>query len=380
MARKGRLVRRVKRMRGGFVPLSGPSAGQAMKNTGLAFNRFRKTPLFQKGMGMMKEQASEMFEKEGIPFLLRTLSGLSVAPIRELGTTLTPKGYSGDIFNVSAAGTTTSSTYGYKYRGKPIKLPQATSTVQTKVSLYTVTTNADLQSNRDIPILDCTPILNLLDNYTSLTLTALFEGNFNVPGTVGSAIPIVSANTNLNMIALDRTESTMKIQNTSTNNAEIVIYDLMPKYDLSASLFADRNRLVGVQSPVYCWNTGLDDMYDIEDNYTARILGAVPTKALLFNTFWKVMKRTKVSLTGGATHVHRGVCVLNTTVNAYEYRENTGVMKGIMPKMLITVNGMPTITSPAGLVTLSLAVENRAYARSYVNSNITTQNYDDNLS
>lgn len=278
-----------------------------------------------------------------------------------------------------STGTVSTSVYGFKYNDKGI--PRKTGDVNTEVrknARYAVSSVQNTQQVIDVPLLSCSPISSVDQNYTSVTYQDAFDSVFNVAGDI-PAVTIPASSIDQNRIALDRFESTMKIQNEGTGAVEVTIYDLMPKRDVPRATYVDRLSALGLQSPTNTWTTGLTNAVYVEDAMTPNVVGTIPTTNLKFNTFWKVMKRTKIELSAGSVHIHRGCNILNTLFNHYDYSEVLGLRAMLCPTIMLVFSGMPSPSQLAEPASLSLSTENVLYARSAVNDNITVRNYDSDL-
>lgn len=135
-----------------------------------------------------------------------------------------------------------------------------------------------------------------------------------------------------------------------------------------------------MQSPTECWQTAVSNSINLEDAYSPFVLDAEPIKSLKFNTFWRVMKRTKIEMTSGSVHVHRGVSILNSVINYYDYSEVGGAKRYMCLMIMLVVNGFTGNGKAAQPFAVSVSTENRLFTRSYVNSNLQAYNYSENLS
>jgi hypothetical protein len=275
-----------------------------------------------------------------------------------------------------ATGTVSTSVYGYKYndKGVPRKMGDV-NTVVRKNSQYTITSGANVQGVLDVPLLSCAGLSSGTDNYTSVTFEDAFETIFNTTGDSPS-ITLSSTARDQNRIALDRFESTLKLSNSGTTPMEVTIYDLLPKRDVPKATYANRFSATVLQSPANTWSTGMTNAVDVEDTQNFNVLGTLPTNNLKFNTFWKVMKRTKIEMTAGSSHIHRGSNILNTLFNYYDYSEVLGLRSMLCPTIMLVFNGLPTSSELSDSVSISYSTENVLFARSSVNDNITVRNYD----
>ena len=281
-----------------------------------------------------------------------------------------------------STGTVSTSVYGYKYndRSIPRKMGDVNAEIK-KNSRYGLASLANQQGVFDIPLLACSPLASGTNNYTSVTYQDAFDTVFNVPGT-NPVVPLTTSSIDQNRIALDRFESTLKIVNETTTGSpvEVTIYDLLPKRDVPKATYSSRTDATGLQSPSDTWESGMTNAIYVEDVQSPTVLGTLPTNNLKFNTFWKVMKRTKIELSGGSSHIHRGCSVLNSLFNHYDYSEVLGLRSMLCPTVMLVISGLPSGngTDLAEAASISVSTENILFARSSVNDNITVRNYDSN--
>ncbi len=351
------------------------------------FKKFAKTTtkVAKAGFDIAKEakliENQQMFETLSMPALNTAVRAIELLRRSSSGRTLPV--FSGSnrkvVIPTVATGTVSTSVYGYKYneKGIPRKVGDVNSVVR-KNSQYSVNSAANSQGVLDVPLLACSTLNEGTDNYTSVTFEEAFETVFNVDSTTPS-IALTSSAKDQNRIALDRFESTLKLVNAGEVPMEVTIYDLLPKRDVPKATYSSRSYAIGLQSPVNTWLTGMTNAIDVEDTQTPNVLGTLPTNNLKFNTFWKVMKRTKLELSAGASHVHRGSNILNTLFNYYDYSEVLGLRAMLCPTIMLVFNGLPNATQLAEPVVLSYSTENVLYGRSSVNDNITVRNYDGSI-
>ena len=329
-----------------------------------------------KASRLVKDQ--QLMEGLAMPAIRTAVQAIDLFKRQSPGRTL--PAFSGNnrkvVIPTVSTGTVSTSVYGYKYNDRPI--PRKTGDVNTVVrknSQYTSTVSAGYQNVLDVPLLSCSNLSSGTDNYTSVSFENAFETVFNVGGSNPTIVVPASAR-DQNRIALDRFESTLKITGDLAAPVEITIYDLLPKRDVPRATYSSRVYANGLQSPFQTWQSGMSNAVDIDDTQNPAVLGTIPTNNLKFNTFWKVMKRTKVELSAGSTHIHRGCNILNTLFNYYDYSEVLGLRSMLCPTIMIVFNGLPTSTEISDSVTISYSTENVLFARSAVNDNITVRNYD----
>ena len=327
-------------------------------------------------------ESQQMFETLSMPALTTAVKAIDLLKRASAGRSLPV--FSGTnrkvVIPTVSTGTVSTSVYGYKYndKGIPRKLGDVNTQVRKNTS-YTISSSANSQQVLDVPQLSCSGISSGTDNYTSVTFEDAFDTVFNVAG-ANPTISLASSAIDQNRLALDRFESTLKIQNPNDSAMEVTIYDLLPKRDMPVATYQSRFSATGLQSPVNAWVTGLTNAIDVNDTTQATTLGVLPTTTLKFNTFWKVMKRTKIELSAGSSHIHRGCNLLNTIFNHYDYSEVLGLRAMLCPTIMLVFNGMPTSSLTAESVTINYSVENVLFARGSVNDNITVRNYDNSIS
>ena len=347
----------------------------ALKTTkyGSAIQKMEKTA------NLIKDQ--QLFENSSMAGLRVATAAINLLKRQSPGKTLPV--FSGSnrkvVIPTVSTGSTTTSVYGYKYndRGIPRKTGDV-NTVVRKNAQYTSTATVNTQKVLDVPLLSCSRLSSGTDNYTSVTYEEAFNTVFNVGGD-NPVVPLSSTAKDQNRIALDRFESTLKLSNPGATPVEITIYDLLPKRDVPKGTYSSRVYANGLQSPFDTWLSGMTNAIDVDDTQTPNVLGTIPTNNLKFNTFWKVMKRTKVELSAGSTHIHRGCNILNTLFNYYDYSEVLGLRSMLSPTIMLVFSGMPTSTELADQVSLDFSTENVLYARSAVNDNITVRSYDSSI-
>lgn len=328
-------------------------------------------------------EAQETFNQMGMPQLATAAKAIELTRRAMPGKVLPM--FAGSNRKVSieatATGQTTTSVYGYKYNDKSI--PRKTGDVNNivrKNSKYVINNaTVNRQGGSDICLLACSNLSSGTENYTNVTYQEMFETLFNVAGEVPT-IPVPSSARDQNRVILDRFESELTLVNPANQGSiEVTIYDLQPKRDLPKAAYVSRNYATGLMSPLNTWQTGLTNEVMLEDTVDPYVPGQVPTTNLKFNTFWKVMKRTRVQLSPGSTHIHRSYNILNTLFNYYDYSEVLGMREGLCPTQMIMYNGMPDETYLTTAADLVFSVKSVLYGRSSVNDNITVRNYDSSI-
>lgn len=366
-----------------------------LRRYGVRLKKASKNPIVRVGMDELRkskygsamdkiEKASQLVKNqqltEGLAMPAVRVAAEAIKLLKRQSPGRTLPVFSGNnrkvVIPTVSTGTVSTSVYGYKYNDRSI--PRKTGDVNTVVrknSQYTSTASANFQNVLDVPLLSCSNISSGTNNYTSVSFENAFDTIFNVSGS-NPVVPLSSTAIDQNRIALDRFESTLKITGDLAAPVEVTIYDLLPKRDIPKATYSSRTYALGLQSPAQTWSTGMSNAVDVDDAQNTAVLGTLPTNNLKFNTFWKVMKRTKIELSAGSTHIHRGCSILNTLFNHYDYSEVLGLRAMLCPTIMLVFNGLPTSTSLSDSVTISYSTENVLYARSAVNDNITVRYYD----
>lgn len=324
-------------------------------------------------------EAQKLVNDLGMPQLVSLIKGVALTKAARPGKVLPV--FAGanrkTVIPTVANGTVSTSTYAYKYNDKAI--PKKTGDINQVVrknTLYgNITSPINQQSRADIPLLSCSEISSGGSNYTSCTYQALFNTAFNVGG-ASPTIPLSPSARDQNRVILDRFESTTTVVNPGDAPVEVTIYDLQPKRDLPVATYSSTMYASGLQSPSNTWDTGISNAVDVEDTTTSSVIGTVPTSVLKFNTFWKVMKRTKVEMTAGSTHIHRCASIFNVVFNYYDWSEVLGCRAMLCPTQLIVWKGMPTSGDLAASATINVATNCELHGRGAVNDNITVRSYN----
>lgn len=83
--------------------------------------------------------------------------------------------------------------------------------------------------------------------------------------------------------------------NASSTNSVVTLYDIVCKGDCSS---AGKN-----SSPGVAWSYGVDQEGGSSTDY--KVIGSVPTDSYMFNKFYKIVQKTRVSMAPGQMHRHQ---------------------------------------------------------------------------
>lgn len=118
--------------------------------------------------------------------------------------------------------------------------------------------------------------------------------------------------------------------NSSSTNSTLMVYDIVCRKDCNSA---------NTGSPNGAWQVGIDDAGGSSTDY--KIIGSVPTESVLFNEYYKIVQRTRVSLSPGQMHRHE-VSYNPNKVLSGEYLNNvTYGIAGITIGTMVVQYGMP---------------------------------------
>lgn len=161
---------------------------------------------------------------------------------------------------------------------------------------------------------------------TSIGLQDAVEFDWAPPQTLlGYMTPTINSKMILHSI-----KGELEMVNASSTNSSLVIYDLIARRDAS---------LAGVSSALNCWKNGVDNAGGSATDY--KIVGSVPTEVILFNTFWKVKQRTRVTLGPGQMHRHEFTYNPNKVISGELLNATQYALAGITLATFIVHHGMP---------------------------------------
>lgn len=166
-----------------------------------------------------------------------------------------------------------------------------------------------------------------------------------------------------------------KFTNQEKGNVELVLYDIIPKRDISNAALA------GNYDVLSSWNVGLNDVTYANNAGSASTpgksnLGSTPFDSVLFCQYYTVIKKTKVMMSQGSSHIHRVRTVWNGMLD-HSFSEAYTYLRGKTIITLAVINGMPlndqtTKTNIAvGVATVDVVTNSRIVYQGYLNNNFT---------
>lgn len=125
----------------------------------------------------------------------------------------------------------------------------------------------------------------------------------------------------------------LTLSNESPGAVEFDIYDCVAKVTSTTYL-----------APEDAWTNGLVDENNAGVACANTFIGATPFTSKLFNSTWKVVKRSKVELGSGRAHRHVFNFKPNRVVDS-QYFDNFACVKGITTTTFVVARGMPVDSS-----------------------------------
>lgn len=172
--------------------------------------------------------------------------------------------------------------------------------------------------------------------------------------------------------------------NSSLATQYIDIYDIVQKRDTGYNPGAPGTGPTA--NPLNAWKYGVSDQSPTAPDLNAwECINSLPTDSKLFNDWFRIIKRSHIGLTAGATHRHSVVLKPNKIVDAELLQRCNGNLAGFTCYSMVVINGQPaSVKSEAGaVVTTATTALDVVVARrtkySYVQDNTTVWNVVDNL-
>lgn len=205
--------------------------------------------------------------------------------------------------------------------------------------------------------------------------------------TIKEILQTVGNQSSPNRAVLESAISELTFTNMSNCAAEVEIYDLVLKRDVldltTWTIGANTYTAVGdvgeyIRAGVNAGNGVAPGL-----NYH-EIIGSSPFDSQMFNTYFKVNKRTHVMLASGATHRHQSMLKINKVVNqAVAASSNLELVKGITHIVLLLVRGIAGYDGGGETGSATRASLNTLFTQrikySYIQDVNQTLTYDDNL-
>lgn len=130
---------------------------------------------------------------------------------------------------------------------------------------------------------------------------------------------------------IESVKSEVNMVNASSTNSTVIIYDIICKNDCSV---AGKN-----SSPGVAWSYGVDSAGGSATDY--KTVGSIPTESYMFNKFYKVVQRTRVSMAPGQMHRHEVYFKPNMKVQGFWPDAAPYGLQGLTVWTLIVHHGMP---------------------------------------
>lgn len=160
------------------------------------------------------------------------------------------------------------------------------------------------------------------------------------------------------------------ITNSTLATMYVDVYDVVRKRDATS--------VSSTTSPSTAWNAGV--YYQSQGSYgDAQIINTLPTDSRNFNDYFKVIKRTHLGLSQGATHRHSVILKPNFLADTALLNSMNGDIAGVTVYTLIVAYGQPVSVTAEGSTAVSTAsgnldiVKGVRYKFSWVQNN--TNNY-----
>jgi hypothetical protein len=133
---------------------------------------------------------------------------------------------------------------------------------------------------------------------------------------------------------------TTKITSMTETPVIVDIYELVAKHDLCANPSSTLASSLEVMSPWYAWDLGLDLTGFTTTQISMNNIGSLPYDSDVFNCYWKVCDKRRVTISAGSTHMHESEYVLNETLSEQRFQCSL-LMQGITRSLLFVSQGTP---------------------------------------
>lgn len=365
-----------------------------MSKTSKVFTAARRAARSKAGrkIGQTAADAAKRMGEESLKKMLQedTLGGLATVaakfatraktPVGADGLSLLPTSLRDVSIPASAVGDVTGSANAYVYR-PPRKRPHAGAVGYRGLTkkIIEMTASANTQGTFAIDVMDMAPVQsNPADStkYSNLTVKNLFDYYQQTSLESGETLKLEQTSIHLKSVMNE-----LVLTNNSTDTAFVDIYEVIPKFDLGDTVYANETRATGYMCPRYAFATGLStDTMEVEDAYSQSKIGAKPNQSILFQRCWKVVKHVRVNLTGGSVHRHKSVISVNKTIPYQEMANaaSSGLKKaGYMSSYLLVTKGAPASGSTAAASNVTALCNMEATYDAFAAEQSTVIVYDD---
>ena len=335
-----------------------------MSKTSKVFTAARRVARSKAGrkIGQTAADAAKRMGEESLKKMLQedTLGGLATVvakfatqaktPIGADGLSLLPTSLRDVSIPASAVGDVTGSANAYVFRPPRKRAPEgAVGYNAITKKLIEMTSAVNTQGTFAIDVLDMAPVQsNPADStkYSNMTVKNFFDYYQQTSLESGETLRLEQTSIHLKSVTNE-----LMLTNNGTDVALVDIYEVIPKFDLGDTVYANETRATGYMCPRYAFATGLStDTMEVEDAFNQAKVGAKPSQSILFQRCWKVIKHVRVNLTAGSVHRHKSIISVNKTIPYQEMANaaSSGLKKsGYMSSYLLVAKGAPSSSNLA---------------------------------
>lgn len=173
-----------------------------------------------------------------------------------------------------------------------------------------------------------------------------YDLNYMFQMAAGAVLTVSPNQNNTTRILIEDVVSILRLQNQFPGNCEVEIYDIVCKRDNSLT-------------PGQAWATGIQDESNNAGVSQGFYVGIYPQMSALFNVNYKVVKKTRVVLGGGQSHVHYYRHIPNRIMNAEILQNGALNYKGYTTFQMVVASGLPDndATTKTTVSTSSVALD-----------------------
>lgn len=321
--------------------------------------QYMKSPEGKKKVDAVKvklqEQVRSKLADTPIPAVLAVATGLAhYLPTPKLvnGKNCNETGNRDVSIPGKASNDITTSASVYAFRPPRKREIEGVNYIQKTRAFGLIAPSAGEQAVADISILDAVPVYQNdggSAKYTNLSIKKSFDDFL-----IASNLPVHTGG-HEDVLKLEQTSihaKTLTCELTLTNGlstaAVVDVYELLPKHTLGPTTYSSDQYSVGYMSPAWCFNVGLStDTPQLGNTLSYTTLGAKPSSSATWSRTWNIVKRTRVTMTGNSSHIHKSAYAINKTVPYQEYAQfstSGGKLSGWNPSYMLVVRGLPTDT------------------------------------
>lgn len=140
---------------------------------------------------------------------------------------------------------------------------------------------------------------------------------------------------------LESTTAEFMLTNSTLATMYVDVYDIIRKRDPGYSATQD-DSANPTRDPLNAWKVGVSDQSSAPPDFTAyQNLSCLPTDSRLFRDYFRVVKRTHISMAQGSTHRHHVKLAPNRLLDTEVTDRVNGDLKGVCIYTLIVAYGQP---------------------------------------